>query len=307
MRLELAPRLNLLIGDNSLGKTFILDVAWFALTRTWSSQPATPRREQGVKPEITRRVRLGNKSREITSTFKFESFDWYTLHADEEATRRPNLVLYAQVNGDFTVWDPVRIAGQYRLPFNAAAYGLSSAFHFNQSQLWNGLNAQDDGQTFLCNGLIRDWAYWQLQGGVAYETLMIVLNGLLPGPQIQPGTKTARVSVHDVRDIPTLQMPYGEIPIIHSSAGLRRILSLAYLIVWMWREHNAICSLEKYRTKRVLGIPHRRSGVTPLSSMAAANPTCIDSRHARTSTGLVCANIGDNTCTAGSCFGRVKL
>jgi recombinational DNA repair ATPase RecF len=30
----LAPRLNLLAGDNGLGKTFLLDLAWFALTGT---------------------------------------------------------------------------------------------------------------------------------------------------------------------------------------------------------------------------------------------------------------------------------
>ncbi len=35
MKLELAPRLNLITGDNGLGKTFLLDVAWWALTRRW--------------------------------------------------------------------------------------------------------------------------------------------------------------------------------------------------------------------------------------------------------------------------------
>ena len=31
--LNLKPRLNLLTGDNGLGKTFLLNVAWFGLTR----------------------------------------------------------------------------------------------------------------------------------------------------------------------------------------------------------------------------------------------------------------------------------
>ncbi len=35
MRLELAPRLNLITGDNGLGKSFLLDVAWWALTCRW--------------------------------------------------------------------------------------------------------------------------------------------------------------------------------------------------------------------------------------------------------------------------------
>src|SRR5438067_11376533 len=35
MEMELAPRLNLITGDNGLGKSFLLDVAWWALTRKW--------------------------------------------------------------------------------------------------------------------------------------------------------------------------------------------------------------------------------------------------------------------------------
>lgn len=31
MEMELAPRLNLITGDNGLGKSFLLDVAWWAL------------------------------------------------------------------------------------------------------------------------------------------------------------------------------------------------------------------------------------------------------------------------------------
>jgi hypothetical protein len=35
MRMELAPRLNLITGDNGLGKSFLLDVAWWAISRRW--------------------------------------------------------------------------------------------------------------------------------------------------------------------------------------------------------------------------------------------------------------------------------
>ena len=37
-----APRLNLLTGDNGLGKSFLLEAAWWALTRTWNGTPAVP-------------------------------------------------------------------------------------------------------------------------------------------------------------------------------------------------------------------------------------------------------------------------
>jgi recombinational DNA repair ATPase RecF len=36
MKLEFAPRLNVITGDNGLGKSFILDCAWFGITGTWS-------------------------------------------------------------------------------------------------------------------------------------------------------------------------------------------------------------------------------------------------------------------------------
>ena len=38
-----APRLNVITGDNGLGKSFLLDIAWWALTRTWArGMPALP-------------------------------------------------------------------------------------------------------------------------------------------------------------------------------------------------------------------------------------------------------------------------
>ena len=42
----------------------------------------------------------------------------------------------------------------------------------------------------------------------------------------------------DRREIPTLVHRYGTIPIVNESAGIRRILTMAYLIVWAWNEHK---------------------------------------------------------------------
>jgi len=46
-----------------------------------------------------------------------------------------------------------------------------------------------------------------------------------------------------VRDEPTLELPYGTIPVSVASAGMRRVLALAYLLVWTWSEHKAASSL----------------------------------------------------------------
>src|SRR4029077_11681600 len=122
--------------------------------------------------------------------------------------------------------------------------GFSSAFQFAPTQVWDGLSAEDG--TALCNGLIHDWATWQLQRGPAFEALARVLEGLSPHPgeTIRPGTTTTRVSIHDVRDIPTIELPYGTIPVVHASAGMKRILGVAYLLVWMWREHVEAAKLK---------------------------------------------------------------
>jgi predicted ATP-binding protein involved in virulence len=52
-----------------------------------------------------------------------------------------------------------------------------------------------------------------------------------------------RVSIEDAREIPTLKMPYGATPVTHASAGVRRVLALAYLLVWAWQEHLAASEL----------------------------------------------------------------
>ena len=91
----------------------------------------------------------------------------------------------------------------------------------------------------LCNGLIADWAGWQKERGTAFQSLRAVLQALSPSPdeQIEPGELT-RISLDDPRDIPTLLMPYGQsVPVMHASAGMRRIIALAYLLVWSWEEH----------------------------------------------------------------------
>ncbi len=98
-----------------------------------------------------------------------------------------------------------------------------------------------DGARKYCNGLIADWANWQLENGESFAQLKAVLKALSPSPDevLEPGP-LIKVSVDDARRHPTLKMPYGQdVPLIHVSAGMRRIVALAYLLVWTWQEHLA--------------------------------------------------------------------
>jgi recombinational DNA repair ATPase RecF len=57
IELNLASRLNLITGDNGLGKTFLLECAWWALTGIWAGYPARPRQDAARDvPRITFRI-----------------------------------------------------------------------------------------------------------------------------------------------------------------------------------------------------------------------------------------------------------
>ncbi|WP_395854582.1 AAA family ATPase [Cystobacter fuscus] len=230
---EFARRLNLLTGDNGVGKTFLLDVAWWALTRTWTGHPAAPHRGPGLKPRISFQFEGKNKSIHYSSDYDFQAQTW-TLKGGRPPN--PGMVLYARVDGSFSVWDPAR--NYWR---NAPSLGVNApdrppAYLFAPQQVWDGL--EQEGK-YLCNGLIRDWASWQGRNGEPYRQLLQALAALSSSEQepLVPGELT-RISLEDVRDMPTLRTGYGQqVPVVYASAGVRRIISLAYLLVWTWQEH----------------------------------------------------------------------
>ncbi|MEA3284392.1 MAG: AAA family ATPase [Synergistota bacterium] len=48
MELEFGERLNLITGDNGLGKSFLLDIAWWAMTRSWPAEQNPKLRKKDV-------------------------------------------------------------------------------------------------------------------------------------------------------------------------------------------------------------------------------------------------------------------
>lgn len=239
MELDLAPRLNLLTGDNGLGKSFLLDIAWWALTRKWPAElnsrlPAglMARPSSSLKASIDFTFTTKSKVLEYSSSFDRKAQAW-TGQAGRPAI--PGLVLYAQVDGSFAVWDPAR--NYWKKKGNVDVQDRPPAYVFTVRDVWDGL--RDENRGLLCNGLIADWAGWQKEKGQAFERLRSVMGALSPSEteRIEPGDLT-RISLDDPRDIPTLRMPYGQdVPVLHASAGMRRFIALAYLLVWAWEEH----------------------------------------------------------------------
>jgi hypothetical protein len=245
---EFSDRLNLLTGDNGLGKSFALDVAWWALSRTWASEPAWPQPGRTKKPTIRYQVRGTSKASDQEARFDYPSWSWKRRQG-----RKPNpgLVLYARVDGGFAVWDPLRNYWRDE-DHRTGDSDYVDGYVFSKDELWRGL---DRGTTVLCNGLLRDWVSWQQRSGsVEFTLLRQVLQVLSPGgnESFEPG-EPIHVDPFDAREHPTLKLPYGTVPLIHASSGAQRILGLSYLLVWAWREHQRAARLLRKRpTKSIV-------------------------------------------------------
>ena len=273
MELALADRLNLLTGDNGLGKSFILDAAWWSLTRRWpqdlnpkltsgyAARPSDPKKPATIEFSVTSKTKVIS----YTSTYSAHDESWIG-----KAGRpwNPGLVIYAHADGGFSVWDPARnywkkkgtIDIQERLP----------GYVFSPKEVWDGLKIETEGRVITaCNGLLIDWANWIRDKGEDARLMADVLVHLSPSKdardRLEPGP-LVRVSVDDVRDIPSLRTGYADaVPILHASAGVRRTTALAYVLLWSWKEHRLAAKQlgEDFTTQVVLLIDELESHLHP--------------------------------------------
>ena len=234
---EPAERLSLITGDNGFGKTFLLECAWWALTGQWANLPAYPMQTlSDDEPVIT--FKISGDSESDTESI---SYNWQLQRWNEIKNRStiPGLLIYARVDGSFAVWDTAK---QY-LSSSSRIRNIEKKplpFVFTKDELWNG-QKDKNGNTFI-NGLLQDWIQWQSRPDkYPFNTLVKVLERLSPPEQgdlgiLKPG-EPVRLP-YDAREIPTIEHPYGTVPIIHASAGVQRIITMAYLIVWAYEEHK---------------------------------------------------------------------
>ncbi|AXW86772.1 hypothetical protein AU509_17100 [Lonsdalea britannica] len=232
LSIEPKTRLNIITGDNGLGKSFILESAWWALTNTWTERVAYPDpRLRGKKINLTYSIKgNGEFKSDNCVNFDWDSFSWPT---QTDRPTIPGLIVYAKVDGSFAVWDPAR---KYS---SQSAFNEKEKFVFKNKEVWDG----QDGIGVL-EGLIRDWITWKNDNkSQHFKHFEKVLEKLSPPDLgiLKPG-EPVRIP-DDPRVIPTLIHPYGEIPITSASAGVRRIVALAYMIVWAWNEHLVISEM----------------------------------------------------------------
>jgi TIR domain/AAA domain, putative AbiEii toxin, Type IV TA system/AAA domain len=241
-------RLNIITGDNSLGKTFILECMFWALTGQWLELPAMPRRDADKDaPRIT--FAVGRAGAESSGHEARARYDWekQTWDLGRSAIRLSGLLVYARHDGSFAIWDPLRTSPTG----HSSDPGEPMHLFLTRGQVRDGLpsTTQRDESRWLCNGLLRDWVSWQ-RGGPSqqswpFDTLTSSLQILSPpdSMSLSPGEPVRLPG--DTREIPTLSTPYGNVPLLHLSAGMQRIVSLAYMLIWTWQEHLALCELAR--------------------------------------------------------------
>jgi hypothetical protein len=214
-------RLNLVTGDNSLGKSFLLDVIWWALTGSWIGDDLTPYRRPQQKqttPTITYQLAATIRTQPQKSTFSFKTYTWSRPQRQQVL---PGLVVYARADGSYAVWDPVRLERP----------GERGAMVFTRREVWLGDQVRIEG-------VVRDWRNWQATPGSPFDLFLNVLARISPPEfgKLAPGKPMHLPFLP--QEIPTIAHSYGEVAIIHESAGVRRMISLAYLIVWVWHQHR---------------------------------------------------------------------
>jgi len=233
LEFEPSERINLITGDNGLGKTFLLETAWWALTGEWLDYPADPTAWVSGTSSITYQVSSEYKdSNRITVKYDRKTFSWPL-----EDSRQPvaSLLIYARADNSFALWDSTQ---HYQNKSDIS----SNVFKFSPTDVWFGLE-DDKTRHSICEGLLRDWVTWQSAETPEFAMLTQVLKHLSPEDMgvLEPGEPTRVPS--ERRLIPTLRLPYGDVAVIYASEGMKRIISLAYLFVWAWSEHKATSNL----------------------------------------------------------------
>ncbi len=238
------PRLNLITGDNGLGKTFLLDACWFALTRTWADdKPFYPSPDVLKEPAPTIEYAVVGKTEIESANIAEYQFRDQTWKRRQMRPPMPGLVIYARIDGGFSVWDPARNDWLD----NTEGSDRPAAFQFSKAQVWDGLEeGEGDRKQVICSGFIRDVESWRARNNGSFALLQSVLERLSADEHEKLSIgEGVRVRLIDVRDIPTLKMPYGVVPVTQAAAGMRRVLALAYLLVWAWDEHRRAAKLQK--------------------------------------------------------------
>ncbi|OOS00909.1 hypothetical protein B0187_01040 [Haemophilus paracuniculus] len=252
LHLTLGTRLNVLTGDNGLGKSFLLDIMWWSLTRSWPKN-INPKIQSGY---VAKPIDLKNNAEIhfslLGKTQQEKNYQATYIPRDESWVGKagrpinPGLVIYAMSDGSFALWDPAR--NYWRNIWEANNYsGMNdasrpAAYVYSQSEIWEGVPGENSREHF--SGLLYDWAIWQSGNSEHFSQLQSVLKSLSTKEEPLELGKLRRLMLDDDRVYPTIKTSYGqEVLLPHASSGVKRIVALAYFLVHSWKKHCENASL----------------------------------------------------------------
>lgn len=250
---ETGPRLNLFCGDNGAGKSLILDALWSIALPNEQSLLGNPLfNEAFPKPRIALSSLIEGNVSKKSYEYEFSGQYWATQYLIPDPGPTFELALYLRPDTDAVFFDGLRgplprprsdnnfvsIEDHFRYP---------KALYLSNSQIWNG-RQEEDTQFRVINGLIEDLAGWYFDPDEQRKNTFIkVLKKLSPPESNDLGEislgKPRRLLTTDARNYPVLHFSFGDVPITQASSGIRRIVSLAYLIVWLWYTHKENAAL----------------------------------------------------------------
>ena len=238
-----APRLNVLAGDNGLGKSLLLDVAWWACARDWPDEPVLPRSlivpaEAGIIATTLQ----GATGRPASSAYRFDPDYLVWKRKGGARPSKLGLVVYARIDGGFSLWDPAQHYFRVAPSLDIEEPDRAPAIHLSKREVWEGkaVSGPDGRAVRVCDGLLRDWLFWEDRRPELFKVFRAVLEGLSPAPEPLRPASPVTLPSSGVTAIPALEMPYGVVPLPHASAAVRRLVTLAYLLVWSWFQHEEL-------------------------------------------------------------------
>jgi hypothetical protein len=261
---EPLPRLNIVTGDNSFGKTLLLECVWWALTGNWPKFQVFPNEktygnEAGISFQL--RAKSGVKGNLKTVMFDYDKYQW---PGNPEGTNSSSLVIYARADGSFGLWDPVKS----KIPPPPGFEIPESPIIFDKWDVFNGITEKREGKMDrkICAGMLSHWINWQDKPDLSFDLFTKILK-ILSSISQEPLTPSKPFSIPGYdQPIPSLKYSYGDVPITHAASSVQRIISMVYLVVWMWKEHKTICEQTRKSTYKnmVIIIDEAESHLHPL-------------------------------------------
>ncbi len=262
MEVEFAERLTVITGDNGLGKSFILDAVWFALTEEPFGEDIlvkAPEKNEPTEEQPSISLVYAEGAKKILK-FHHRGLAWASENG-QSRTDFPNIggpLIYLGTENNIAIYDPIRPANKTALCSIYTPDEIRNGTPETPFNL-NNINANISGVFFRenrikINGYLIDLTNWLHEKQEPYTEIQRILIILSEDVQNPLALTIARriPNLQQPKMIPHLNTEMGEVPVTLTSAGILKILSLAYMIVNCWQEHKFAANIQGIEHSKAL-------------------------------------------------------